>query len=182
MMRERTGTSTDAAIKAAAQQFWTNYRKMISHQVVLQQILIKKLTPVAFDTLITPAAAGESAGTEPDDPMNNTVACVVTLRTGVAGKRHRGRTYVPGIATGAADNFSQKLTASAQARYQGYWNDIQTLFDDATGTSLVFALGIYSRLIGGTTPHTVAGWQAVTQPVVNFILGNQRRRRLGVGI
>jgi hypothetical protein len=182
MMRDRNiSPSSDAAIKAAGQQFWTLYRKLISHQVTCQAILLKRVTPVLFDSLITGPASGEAAGTEPDDPMNSTVAMVTTLRTGVAGKTHRGRVYTPGVATGAAGSFSNVLTSSAQTRYQGYWNDIMTEFDDATGASLTLALGIYSRLIGGTSPYTVAGWQAVTQPAVQFVLGNQRRRRLGVG-
>lgn len=183
MMRERgVVVHTDAEIKGAGQAFWHIYRDTISHQVSLQSIILKRMTPVAFDSLITGPASGEGAGTEPDDPINPTCAMVVTLRTGVSGKTHRGRCYTPGIATGALLEYGQALTTAAQTRYQGKWSDLMALFDDATGTSLVFALGIYSRVLGGTTPHTVAGWQAVTQPVVNFVLGNQRRRRLGVGV
>lgn len=183
MFRERgTTVHSNAEIIGACQAFWHIYRDTISHQVQLQSMVAKRMTPVAFDSIIAPPASGEVAGTEPDDPVNPTTAMVVTLRTGVSGKTHRGRVYTPGIATGALLEYGQALTSAAQTRYQGKWSDIMALFDDATGTSLVFALGIYSRVIGGTTPHTVAGWQAVSQPVVNFILGNQRRRRLGVGV
>lgn len=181
MMRDRGAPSSDAAIKAAGQQFWHIYRDMISHRIACQAILLKRMTPVVFDTLITGPSAGDEFGAVADDPTNSTCAGVVTLRTGVAGKTHRGRVYVPGIVTGALADYGNTFGAGPHVTYQNVWNAIMTEFDDATGVSLTFALGIYSRLIGGTSPYTVAGWQAVTQPVLNFILGNQRRRRLGVG-
>jgi len=183
MMRDRSvSPSTDAAVKAAAQSFWTEYRKMISHMLSLQHIELKRMTPVAFDSLFTGAASGETNGSEPDDPCNSTVSIVVTLRTGVSGKSHRGRCYQPGVDVGATGSFENTINPTALARYQGVWDGILTKFGDAAGTDPTLALGIYSRKIGGTSPHTVAGWQAVTQAVVNSILGNQRRRRLGVGV
>jgi hypothetical protein len=79
-----------------------------------------------------------------------------------------------------APDLSQ-LSAAGLTQFVTTAQNIMNEFDDATGTSGALALGIYSRLIGGTAPMTVAGWQAVNQIVPQPILGNQRRRRIGRG-
>ncbi len=182
MMRERTGTSTDAQIKAAAQAFWHSYRQFITHELTLTVILLKRVTPVLFDTLFTTAASGEDQGADSDSGINSILALVSTLRTGVAGKTHRGRVYTPGITNGKLTADGTTLNSTALGQFVSHAADIMNEFDDATGTSATLALGIYSRVLGGTSPYTLAGWQAVSQWVPHSVLGSQRRRRVGVGI
>jgi hypothetical protein len=110
------------------------------------------------------------------------LALVSTLRTGTAGKRHRGRVYSFGIPGGSLIANLNRASSTYLTEFGDMWDDILALYGDASGTDTAFALGIYSRLIGGTSPYTVAGWQAVTQIVPHVILGTQRRRREGVGV
>lgn len=179
--RARPAVPTDAHIKSDCQDFWTLYRALISSDVTLTEIRAKRMTPVALDTLVFQPHAGESNGGLAATAGNSTLAAVVTLRTGVSGKRHRGRVYVPGISPAILTDFENKISSSSLTARDTVWTNIMALFDDATGTALYLALGIYSRLIGGHNPFTLAGWQAVTQFVNRPILGNQRRRREGVG-
>ena len=50
------------------------------------------------------------------------------------------------------------------------------------GTDPTLVAGIYSRTIGGDFPFTLAGWQPITRWDPQPVVGNQRRRRLFVGI
>ena len=181
MFRERTGTSSDSQIESDVRSFWHLYRDFVSSAVLLTDLRAKRMTPVALDTLIFSPTAGDEAGGFAGDPCNCTIAAITTLRTGTAGKRHRGRVYTMGFPVNRTTDLGNRVDAVGQGLRNTRWQDIMNLFDDATGTALYLALGIYSRLIGGTSPFTVAGWQAVTQFVNRPILGNQRRRREGVG-
>jgi|SRR5712691_9121061 len=179
--RQRTLIATDNQIKQDLRDFWTLYRALISSDVTLIEIRTKRMTPIALDTLIFQPNSGESLGGLAASCGNSTLSAVVTLRTGLSGKRHRGRVYVPGVSPAILTDQENKISSSSLAARDTVWTNIMALFDDATGTALYVALGIYSRLIGGQNPFTLAGWQAVTQFVNRPILGNQRRRREGVG-
>lgn len=181
MFRERTGASTNAEIAASTQSFWTSFRKMFAPSFTLTYIQSKRMTPIALDTQFVAPVPGENAGGDDGEGTNCTVAVVVTLRTGTAGKRHRGRVYLGCSSLSRHTSNDTRMSAAGLANYNAVWDEILGKFDDATGTDEHLALGIYSRVIGGTNPYTVAGWQAVTQAVVQPILGNQRRRRPGVG-
>jgi hypothetical protein len=109
------------------------------------------------------------------------LAGITTLRTGLSGKRHRGRCYMPGVSSATLTDNENKISSSSLTFKDSQWANILAEFNDATGTALALALGIYSTLIGGSNPMTVAGWQAVTAYVNRPILGSQRRRREGVG-
>jgi hypothetical protein len=181
MFRERTGSSTDDQIKEDVRTFWHIYRDMISSTLQLQELRAKRMTPAPLDTLVFGPTTGDETGGYSSVPMNCTIAAITTLRTGLAGKRHRGRVYTPGWPADRTSDNANRVDGTGQALRDTKWDAIMAEFDDATGTALYLALGIYSRLIGGTNPFTVGGWQAVTQYVNRPIFGNQRRRREGVG-
>lgn len=182
MFRARIPTATDAQIGGDLKTFWGYLRAMIQHDYTLTYMAVKRVTPVALDTFFVPATAGQEQGAATGGGVNSTIAAVITLRTGTSGKRHRGRMYLAPVDSGNCDTDGCRLSAGGLANYNTALTNIKNLVDDATGTALYVALGIYSRLIGGTNPFTVAGWQAVTQFVTQPILGNQRRRRLGRGV
>lgn len=181
-MRERTGASTPAEIRTSAQAFWTTYRGAICGGVTLNQIVLKQMTPIAFDEIFAAPIAGEENGAIGGAPAPNAMAVVVTLRTGTAGKSHRGRMYIPGVSTGQLTDNGNKVNPVSLPDLQTVFDNLVGIFGDAAGTDPTFAWGIYSKVIGGSSPYTVAGWQPVDNCVVRPILGNQRRRRIGVGI
>jgi len=181
MLRDRGGVATDTDRKESARDFWNLYRGQLHQNCACNELRLKRMTPLALDTLIFAPRSGESNGTHGGDQTNTILAAITTLRTGLSGKTHRGRFYTPAVpATETADN-QNRVSSGGLAAKDTIWNDIMAEFDDAVGTSLIFALGIYSTVIGGRNPLTVAGWQAVTQYVNRPILGSQRRRREGVG-
>jgi hypothetical protein len=107
---------------------------------------------------------------------------VITIRTGVAGKSHRGRIYVVGFSVNLTDENRNVVSTSGLGTMNTVCDALMAEFGDADGTNEVLALGIYSKLIGGAFPYTLAGWQAASQLVPRRVIGSQRRRRIGIGM
>jgi len=180
MMRNRSlSPSTDAQIDSDIVLMAQEMQNLQYSGTTHLQWMWKRMTPVAFDEHFVAGTNGLT-GNVGGAATNSTIACCITNRTGVAGKTHRGRTYIGGLSTNHTT--PDRLNTTGQTAFNTYANNFSALFDDAVGTALYLAFGIYSRLLGGTNPFTLAGWQAVVQLVPQPILGNQRRRRVGVGI
>lgn len=176
--RELNGLSTAAQIRTAAENYWTIIATAISNQVSFVNMIIKQMTPLAFDETVGPPVT-TTAGTNSSDPINNTLALVLTKRTGVAGKTHRGRLYINGIPVSQASQTGLTLVGV------GIWTTITGLLMGEygpSGSNTHLQIGIYSRSIGGFNPFTVAGWQPITSFDIQPVFGNQRRRRVGIGI
>lgn len=176
--RELNGLSTPAQIRTSAEKYWTIIATAISNQVTFVNMIIKQMTPLAFDETLGPPVT-TSGGSNSSDPINNTLALVLTKRTGTAGKTHRGRLYINGIPVSQADQVGLTLVGT------GIWTTItgllMTTFGPA-GSDTHLQVGIYSRSIGGFNPFTVAGWQPISSFDIQPVFGNQRRRRVGIGI
>lgn len=172
------GVQTDVQIRAAAEVFLADIAPAMHQNVTFPAMIIKQMTPIALDEEIR-APVSVTHGGLGGEIMNNTIAVIVTKRTGVAGKSHRGRFYFPGVPFAfGTPNF---LATGGQAAWQTAATALLVHFGP-DGTDPTFRLGVYSRVIGGTHPFTDAGWQQVTGLDVQPVLGNQRRRRVGVGI
>lgn len=176
--RELNGLSTPAQIRTAAENFWILIAPAISNQVTFQNMIIKQMTPLAFDETLGPPVT-VSGGTNSSDPINNTLALVLTKRTGVAGKTHRGRLYINGIPVSQADQVG--LNVVGVGVWTGVTAGIMAEYGPS-GTNTHLQIGVYSRSIGGFNPFTVAGWQPITSLDIQPVFGNQRRRRVGIGI
>jgi len=178
--RALTPLITDAAIIAAVERFWFFSQVVQSINVTYSQMIVKRMTPIPLDEHIAfPTTV--TVGQRSTQSMNNTVAGVYTIRTGTAGKSHRGRFYLPGVPLDFSDDGGNTYNATGSALVTAFANNLLSEFGPS-GTNTAVALGVYSRVIGGTHPFTVAGWQEMTRVDAQAILGNQRRRRLGRGI
>lgn len=97
----------------------------------------------------------------------NNVALALSWRTGITGRRHRGRSYIGGLTSNAiAGDLASPAFASA----------LSTL-----GTSLVATLesGIFDLAIASLVDHVSV---AVTGFVIDTILDSMRRRLPGRGV
>lgn len=176
--REITGLATPSQIRVSANLFLTVISPLISTDVNFTNLIIKQMTPLAFDETLG-APTPTTHGAVSNAPINSTIAQIFTKRTGTAGKTHRGRMYLGGIATSLSDRASLNTAGAAVALTVA--NQLIATYGPS-GTDLNLQIGVYSRSIGGFNPFTTAGWQAVTRFDVQPIYGNQRRRRIGVGI
>jgi hypothetical protein len=176
--REITGASTPAQIRTSAELFWTFLTNVQATNVTYTSTIVKQMTPLAFDETITvpPTASGGLSSAL----ANNVVACVLTKRTGTAGKTHRGRMYIGGIASIHWTDPNRLNTAGATA-FGTFVGNVMGLYGPS-GTDTHLQIGVYSRAIGGSHPFSLAGWQPLTSIDTQIIFGTQRRRRVGVGI
>lgn len=181
-MRWRGLPGTQEENEGAVLQFWELLKPVISNGVTLQDVVYKTMTPVALDQQFATPPDGTQIGGRSGEAVASTLAAVVTLRTGTAGKSHRGRMYIPWVGASYANGSEDDWSTLGFGAITSVCNDILAEFGDATGTNEFLALGIYSKLIGGTDPYTLAGWQAVSQLVPRKVFGNQRRRRPGIGV
>ena len=141
----------------------------------------------------TPGTPVVGAITGPVDDM--TTAVVIKWRSDVAGKAHRGRTYVGPLSDAMAD--AGRLASGYVAGFTAYITVMQNRY---TGASALFSdanLTIYSRPYNSGEYRYVKGsgpsMQIVIPPDYNgdstnviggnvdLVLRTQRRRQLGVG-
>lgn len=176
-VREMIDGILDEALELSLEALRLTLLNVMGGQYSSLQTMAKRMTPTALDTQFIPLT-GAIVGQRGGLPLNSTLAQVCTLRTGASGKTHRGRMYIGAMTTDTVNQNRVTVT------YQGFLNTMAdsliTQFGP-TGTDASIRLGIYSRVIGGSTPFTLAGWQQVSQIVPQPITGNQRRRRAGVG-
>lgn len=176
--RALTPVITDAAIDASVKAFMTKMCNLWVTTQIATGIIVKQETPIAFDErLVIPTTA---TGQQSAAVLNQTVALVLTKRTGVAGKSHRGRMYISGVPS----NFTSdqcRLNVTGAGIVGTFCSDVIAGWGPS-GTDTALQFGIYSGVLGGHNPMTVAGWQPVTTLEPQIIFGNQRRRRVGVGV
>lgn len=111
--------------------------------------------------------------------LTGTLAEVLSLYTGQAGRSKRGRIYLAG--------------AVGTEMFQGSWSTTQTARTQLFATALAtryclvpyatsFVLGVWSRALAGPAPpFPTSAFTPVTSITVRTTVRNQRRRQLGVG-
>jgi len=101
-----------------------------------------------------------------------TVAQVITRRSAQAGRRYRGRVFLPGVPTGAHDD--GELTGAHLLLLQAFADDMVTTIPlTATAPGLILRPVIWSKVNQSSVEMTSA--------VARLILRSQRRREIGVG-
>jgi hypothetical protein len=161
-------TPADMSAVANIMVAWVNnYRAVWPINIFADVIEVRVLDPVhpfALDHSINPPLQGtEQGATEPGN-----VTSTISWRTGLAGRKHRGRDYVPGYAT----------------------PDVTV--DDRLGTAMVNLLATVAQLyitditgLGGFEPvvfHKADNtWTPIISFVIDAILDSQRRRLPGRG-
>lgn len=178
--RALNGLVTESAIKTAAERFWFLTKGLQCAGLTYTGMIVKRMTPIPLDqSFVVPLTV--TNGTGSGGCLQNSVALIFTMRTGLAGKSNRGRIYIPGIATDLLASGWNLMTTAGQVAAAAAATNLVSEFGPS-GTNTALALGVYSRVIGGSHPFTLAGWGQMTSLDVQPVLGNQRRRRLGVGI
>lgn len=177
-MRARSATLPTAAQHIASASSWLASQSLCQvTAVIYRSVRVKQMTPIAFDEqIVVPTVA---TGANATGGANTTLSVVLTKRTGVAGRSHRGRYYLAGYPSSwGVDVIDTAPGPTNLATLANIW---LTNFGEA-GADPTMCAGIYSRVIGGSLPFTLAGWQPITRWDPQPIIGNQRRRRLFVGI
>jgi hypothetical protein len=115
------------------------------------------------------------AGTGAGDPLPNSLAAVVTLRTARAGKRYRGRVYVGGAIV-AENDAAGHIVAAYNTALKAFLTDVQ-----ADMLAQGITLGVLSRPQYDPITGLVGTWAGAITPVTavetrDVIWDSQRRR------
>ena len=136
----------------------------IHESCVLSSVAMTPLDGSAATTVVpTEVAGGYSAGVASVDSL----AMVVTFRTPLAGRSHRGRAYIPAVPNDALANRYQWSTANAGAMNDAFNDWRVAMFS----RSISCVHGVLSRALSSITP--VTAYQARTA------IATQRRRLTG---
>lgn len=149
---------------------WVNdvfptYRLFLSDRIVLQVVTVRPIPPA---TNMADAIVGLNGQHGSGDIVPLSDAPIVTWRTGQVGRSRRGRTYLPPPQESVQDG------GSINSTYKGLITD----WADVNMQLLELAVVQWQQVIWS---ETLAEATPVTTYIVRDIMGDQRRRRQGVG-
>lgn len=127
-------------------------------------------------------ASGSQAGTRTfsgdGEPMPPFIACVATIRTGLAGRSYRGRNFFGGLFE--SDVAASTVLDAHRTRITNYLNAVMAVFGPG-GTSADWSWVVFSRKLraGGMTCAQASN--GVTSFIVRTEVSTQRSRKLGRG-
>jgi hypothetical protein len=141
------------------------------------QITSQVIAPVAQDPFLSSInVTGQAAG----ESLPSYCSIVVRKRTGLAGRKNRGRFFLTGIPEGAA--VVNKLHPDSLTAYQGAMDTFLASFVAGGGLSR-YHLGILHRIDAGVpVPPSAAAFVPVTSLSVDSFFGTTRSRKTGRGI
>lgn len=155
---------------------WRRFNDNISAEVTCEAITVQEIFPVARDPF--ELAVGES-GEQEGDAMPPANAVVVALKTGLGGRRNRGRKYVAGYRQDQTEN--GRLIAGTLAATQADWDAINQFFQQGNGLSNL-TWGIVHRMNNGApVPLAADSYVPITSAVVRPIIYTMRSRLPGHG-
>lgn len=138
----------------------------ISNDVVLSRVTLRDIREAALPEY---SATCTATGSDATDPLPLMTSLVVTLRTAKAGRRYRGRVYLPGWSEAANDATGRPIQSVADAA-EAFITDLGTVVQGAGNWNLaVCSLANNASL-------------AVTTVEVRDLIWDTQRRRNYPGI
>lgn len=153
-----------------------------SAEVTWVDLTVAAMRPDGDETLRHPLPAA-TIGTQTGDALPGQNSMLVSVHTGVRGRRRRGRFFVPGVSE--TSQIGGRIIAPQLTALNALAEGIETAF---TGSGNVnWELCVYSPVSPPPPPVKVpkVKTDTITTPATNLIADSvivtQRRRRLGVG-
>lgn len=131
-------------------------------------VSVQKIWPLPPNVPVrntTGAGGGNIAGSS----LPTCVTAVITKQTAFAGRKYRGRMFIPGVPV-ASENDSQ-LSAAAMVTWQAA--------ADAMNVTLSADNGEWNMVLWHRSTKT---WHTVLKLLARSVLRNQRRRQVGKGV
>jgi hypothetical protein len=153
-----------------------------STQWALQDLVWKQVTPVLGVEHIT-VPPGILVGTATGDALPAFCSAVISLRTRLGGRSHRGRMYVAGMPESATVGSVIQGGGNFWTGFLAFINCVATSFilgDPPPANS--FQWEVYSRKLGGAKfPYASAGYTPITSILPVAQVGTTRSRKVGRG-
>ena len=155
----------------------------LSEKFVVENAVWKRIYPTLSNEFVT-AANPITIGGVTGDRLPSFNAAVLSLKTAFGGRSFRGRKYLAGL---PEVNTTEDKIATESPTWAAILAFVQCLATGFIGLQPVgtdkFALGVFSRKVGGTTfPVDPLGFTPLTQIVPHVEIATMRSRKLGHGI
>jgi len=145
-------------------------------------VVWKRVSPTLgpeFVTAFPPASVGEIAG----DSLPTYCAGLVSIRTALGGRSHRGRMYLAGFGEASTTGSRFNTAHPTWPAILAFLECLITKFvvGEPLGTAQ-WRLGVYSRKIGGSSfPYGAPGFTPVNALNPSTLLATMRSRKVGRG-
>lgn len=148
--------------------------------VAFQYIEVQSIVPFSGASIIVNFPGGTIGGVS-GNCASGSLAEVVTIYSERAGRRGRGRFYLPPGGTNATEAVGGLWTAAQTTRTQTFATALTTRYI-AAAHPIGWVLGVWSRASGPEfPPWTTSQFAKGSGLVVRPTIRNQRRRQVGVG-
>lgn len=180
MYFERATAWTPSSAEALAVDVWdwweASLAPILSNEISLQSIQVTDMTSASGFVVDYVAPGGAITGDLELQALPNNVSLVVSFRTGLRGRKNRGRNFLAGLseASIASNAWDSTVRSGVQAAYTALQLDLTT-------QDPVIAQVVYSCTDSGGGGGTVGAAQPITDYIVNPIAATQRRRLPGRG-
>lgn len=155
---------------------WDYMKLDLSAELLCESITLQELFPVMRDPEELSVAQNASLSGE---ACPTSVAAVISLKTGLGGRRNRGRKYVAGLVKD--ESINSRIDDTRLGSMQTQWDAVAFWFRPANASAYV-DWGIIHRSSGGTpVPIDATNFVPITSVVVRSITGTMRTRIPGHG-
>lgn len=155
---------------------WRRFDDNISAEVTCETISVQEIYPNAKDPY--EKAIGE-VGEMEGDALPAANAVIVALKTGLGGRRNRGRKYIAGYL--ASDTENSRLIDTRLAATQADWSAINDFFQASNSLSNLTWGVLHRRNAGAPVPLSADSYVPITSAIVRPVLGTMRSRIPGHG-
>lgn len=180
-----TGADPDVLthlILVLAQCFVEHLLPVVTSKWALEKIVWKRVSPTLGPEIETiPVNFGPGSGNA--NALPSFCSVVFSIKTGVGGRSHRGRMYLPGIPENVTTDSFINTVDPFWAAMIAFAACVVTNFvvGDPPGAPS-WQMEVYSRKIGGSTfPYGGAGFTAMREFVPHQLIGTTRSRKVGRG-
>jgi hypothetical protein len=151
----------------------TGYAQLLAAPNVVNTLEVRQITGDPLEAFDGPVEVqGDRAG----DPLPPQVSPLISWRTGLIGRRNRGRTYLP------APVENDQVAGELSVTYlEGMQNVADSMIALSNGLVTAWQLVIYGAPNPDVDPPLAENIVPVTSAVMRRDLATQRRRRIGTG-
>lgn len=169
-------------IVALIECFQTHLIPVVSSAWQLKEVHWKRVNPtLGVENIFVPGGQVQGQGNAAALP--SFCSALVSIRTDLGGRSHRGRMFLPGLPEAATINSVFDTDHAFWAALLAFVACVAAKFilGDPPGTN-AFQMMVYSRKLGGTAfPLGNAGFTAVKRLVPNQLIATTRSRKVGRG-
>jgi hypothetical protein len=154
----------------------TEFKLLFSGGCRIQKYSARSIIPLNTDFYESTHSIPGTGGANALPPL---VAAVMTWRTGLPGRRKRGRSYIGGV---DVSRDSGGFWSTTQLNNMNAWGAKMMTVWGPGGTSATTEFGVWSRLNAGPVPpYAAAGFTPVTAYTAQVNAGSMGTRRRGRG-